>query len=53
MYKMIGPALVKQDTLEAQSNVNKRLEFIGGAFLRRHKLRCLNLFHVSSFQNND
>lgn len=28
---MIGPALVKQDTLEAQSNVNKRLEFIGGA----------------------
>lgn len=31
MYKMIGPALVRQDTLEARSNVGKRLEFIGGA----------------------
>ncbi|KAL4418789.1 hypothetical protein ABPG77_005503 [Micractinium sp. CCAP 211/92] len=34
VYKMIGPALVKQDTLEAQSNVNKRLEFIGGELKR-------------------
>lgn len=34
MYKMIGPALVRQDTLEAQSNVSKRLEFIGGGRAR-------------------
>ncbi|KAL4423648.1 hypothetical protein ABPG75_000949 [Micractinium tetrahymenae] len=34
VYKMIGPALVKQDTLEAQSNVNKRLEFIAGELKR-------------------
>ena len=27
---MIGPVLVRQDTLEARSNVDKRLEFIGG-----------------------
>lgn len=29
MYKLIGPALVKQDSIEAVANVNKRLEFIG------------------------
>lgn len=34
VYKMIGPALVRQDTLEAQSNVNKRLEFIGSDLKR-------------------
>jgi len=34
VYKMIGPALVRQDTLEAQSNVSKRLEFIGGEWVR-------------------
>ena len=33
MYKMIGPVLVRQDTLEARSNVDKRLEFIGGGWM--------------------
>jgi len=28
IYKLIGPALVKQDKAEAVSNVEKRLEFI-------------------------
>lgn len=28
VYKAIGPALVKQDPMEAKSNVRKRLEFI-------------------------
>ena len=28
IYKMIGPVLVKQDTPEAKTNVNKRIEFI-------------------------
>lgn len=28
VYKMIGPALVKQDPVEAKSNIEKRLEFI-------------------------
>lgn len=30
MYKLIGPALIKQDPVEARSNVGKRLEFIHG-----------------------
>jgi len=29
VYKLIGPVLVKQDRLEATSNVQKRLDFIG------------------------
>ena len=29
VYKLIGPALIKQDPVEAKSNVQKRLEFIG------------------------
>ena len=29
VYKLIGPALIKQDPLEAKHNVEKRLEFIG------------------------
>ena len=28
VYKLIGPALIKQDPVEAKSNVEKRLEFI-------------------------
>lgn len=31
VYKMIGPALVRQEPGEAVANVGKRLEFIGGA----------------------
>lgn len=34
VYKLIGPALVKQDHEEATSNVNKRLEFIKGEMKR-------------------
>lgn len=30
VFKLIGPVLVKQDQAEAKSNVDKRLEFIGG-----------------------
>ena len=30
IYKLIGPVLIKQDPLEAKSNVKKRLEFIQG-----------------------
>ncbi len=30
IFKLIGPALVKQDKVEAQSNVEKRLEYIRG-----------------------
>lgn len=28
VFKMIGPALIKQDPVEAKSNVNKRIEYI-------------------------
>ena len=28
VYKLIGPALIKQDLKESQQNVDKRIEFI-------------------------
>ncbi|KAK9838497.1 hypothetical protein WJX81_003383 [Elliptochloris bilobata] len=34
VYKLIGPALIKQDLVEAKANVSKRLEFIGGELAR-------------------
>ncbi|CDW96729.1 hypothetical protein [Sporisorium scitamineum] len=30
VYKLIGPVLVKQDQVEAKTNVEKRIEFIKG-----------------------
>jgi len=36
VYKMIGPALVKQDLPEAKSNVQKRIDYIT-AELKRHE----------------
>jgi prefoldin beta subunit len=35
---MIGPCLVKQDSVEANSNVEKRLEFITGEIKRSEVL---------------
>ncbi len=34
VFKLIGPALIKQDLVEAKSNVTKRLEFIRGELER-------------------
>lgn len=34
VYKLIGPVLVKQDSVEAKTNVEKRLEFIGSELKR-------------------
>eukprot|EP00887_Chlorella_sp_A99_P004587 scaffold4.g4587.t1 len=34
VYKLIGPVLVKQDSVEAKSNVGKRLDFIGAELKR-------------------
>lgn len=34
VYKQIGPALVRQDMVEATSNVSKRLEFIANEMKR-------------------
>lgn len=34
VYKLVGPALIKQDPVEAKSNVQKRLEFINGELAR-------------------
>jgi len=34
VFKLVGPVLVKQDQTEAKSNVDKRLEFIGGEIKR-------------------
>lgn len=30
IYKLVGPVLLKQDTTEAKSTVDGRLEYIGG-----------------------
>jgi prefoldin beta subunit len=30
IYKLVGPVLLKQDTSEAKSTVDGRLEYIGG-----------------------
>mmetsp|Transcript_36147 Transcript_36147/g.80435 ORF Transcript_36147/g.80435 Transcript_36147/m.80435 type:complete len:125 (-) Transcript_36147:595-969(-) len=34
VYKLIGPTLIKQDLVEAKSNVSKRLEYIKGEMER-------------------
>ncbi|KAK9810630.1 hypothetical protein WJX73_005906 [Symbiochloris irregularis] len=34
VFKLVGPALIKQDPVEAKSNVQKRLEFINGELAR-------------------
>lgn len=34
VFKLIGPALIKQDLVEAKSNVSKRLEYIKGEIER-------------------
>lgn len=38
MYKLIGPVLIKQDLVEAKSNVTKRLEFISNETDRLDKM---------------
>jgi prefoldin beta subunit len=30
VYKLVGPVLVKQELTEAQSNVQKRIDYING-----------------------
>jgi len=36
VFKLIGPALIRQDTAEAQASVNKRLDYINGE-IKRHE----------------
>jgi tetrahydromethanopterin S-methyltransferase subunit G len=40
VYKLIGPALIKQDQAEAKENVRKRLEFIN-AEMYIHSIRSV------------
>jgi hypothetical protein len=35
IYKLVGPVLLKQDTTEAKSTVDGRLEYIGGEMYER------------------
>jgi prefoldin beta subunit len=35
IYKLIGPALVTQDLVEAKSNVEKRISYISGELKRK------------------
>merc|ERR1719450_1689524 len=39
VYKLIGPALIKQDTDEAKASVNKRIEYITGEIKRNNTMR--------------
>lgn len=34
VFKLVGPALIKQDPLEAKANVNERIEFVSGELER-------------------
>jgi|TARA_B110000977_G_C11068057_1_gene488534 prefoldin beta subunit len=38
VFKLIGPVLIKQDLVEAKSNVGKRLEFISNETERLDKM---------------
>jgi len=38
VFKMIGPALVKQDLAEAKTNVKKRIDYISGELKRQEGL---------------
>ncbi len=38
VFKLIGPALVKQDVIEAQQNVDKRIAYITGEMKRQDDL---------------
>jgi prefoldin beta subunit len=35
VFKLIGPALIRQENSDAKQNVNKRIDYIGGE-LKRH-----------------
>ena len=37
VYKLIGPALIKQDVTEAKANVDKRIEYITADVTRSEK----------------
>lgn len=34
VFKLVGPALIRQELVEAKANVSKRLEFIANELLR-------------------
>ncbi|GFO49553.1 prefoldin subunit 6-like [Plakobranchus ocellatus] len=38
VFKMVGPALIKQDLKEAKQNVQKRIDYINGELKRHEKL---------------
>merc|ERR1712098_50461 len=38
VYKLIGPALVQQDLVEAKANVEKRISYIAGELKRKEDL---------------
>ena len=42
VFKLIGPALIKQDTSEAKQNVDKRIQYISGE-LKRHDATLADL----------
>lgn len=39
IYKLVGPVLLKQDSTEAKSTVDGRLEYIGGEMFDYHLLQ--------------
>lgn len=48
VYKLIGPVLIRQDLLEARSNVSKRLDFIRSETERLDKqVRALEIKQAS------
>lgn len=52
IYKLVGPILLKQDKVEAESTVNGRLEFIGKEMLVLFLLSLLLDAHGYPMTNN-
>ena len=49
VYKLVGPALIKQELAEAKATVLKRLEYIGGEMSDRDRLKSLLLKILKNF----
>jgi hypothetical protein len=43
IYKLVGPVLLKQDTSEAKSTVDGRLEYIGGEMYANERPRKFDI----------
>lgn len=53
IYKLVGPVLLKQDTTEAKSTVDGRLEYIGGEMYVYRSLQSFGDARLTRSQQTD